>query len=81
MCLEPTAPLNGNMVLSSQQLGVGTTATYSCDRGYVLVGETTRTCEDTNGNTIGVWNGSMPICEGKKRNKIYSRNKLTMHVQ
>ena len=72
MCLEPTVPLNGNVVLNSQLLGVGTTATYSCDPGYVLAGETTRTCEDTNGNSIGVWNGSMPICEGKKGNIIHS---------
>ena len=63
--------MNGNVVLSSQVLGVGTTATYSCDPGYVLVGETIRTCGDTDGGTVGAWNGSIPFCEG---NIIY-----TMH--
>ena len=60
-CLEPEAPLNGTVILSTLQFNVGTTAIYSCDPGYVLVGETTRTCEGTK---IGVWNGNMPICEG-----------------
>ena len=45
-CPEPPLLVNGNVVLSSQVLGVGTTATYSCDPGYVLVGETIRTCGD-----------------------------------
>ena len=69
--MEPAAPLNGNTTLSSQQLGVGTTATYSCDPGYVLVGETTRTCEDVNGHIIGTWNGMMPTCEGKNFTPIF----------
>ena len=63
--MEPAAPLNGHMTLSSQLLGVGTTATYSCDPGYVLVGETNRTCEDVSGHIIGTWNGTMPGCEGR----------------
>ena len=63
-CPEPPLLVNGNVVLSSQVLGVGTTATYSCDPGYVLVGETTRTCGDANRGTVGVWNGRMPSCKG-----------------
>ena len=38
----------------------GQTATYSCDAGYTLVGDSTRTCQ-----AIGVWSGSEPICQGK----------------
>ena len=72
LCMGPAAPLNGHTTLSSQLLGVGTTATYSCDPGYVLVGETTRTCEDVNGNVIGTWNGTMPTCEGRNFTPIFA---------
>ena len=37
----------------------GQTATYSCNTGYTLVGDSTRTCQST-----GVWSGSTPICQG-----------------
>ena len=65
LCSVLTAPDNGMIEFSttSQQLGVGTTATYSCDPGYVLVGETTRTCEGTNSGTTGAWSGDDPICK------------------
>ena len=35
------------------------TATYSCNRGYNLVGGSTRTCQAT-----GQWSGSAPTCHG-----------------
>ena len=65
LCSVLTAPDNGTIEfsLTSQLLGVDTTATYSCDPGYVLVGETTRTCEDTNSGTTGAWSGDDPICK------------------
>ena len=41
------------------------TAVYTCDTGYVLNGNITRTCqEDTN------WSGSEPTCDGKCFNEI-----------
>ena len=63
-CLEPPTPVNGDAVLSSQEMSVGTMATYSCDSGYVLVGLVTRTCEDVRGEIIGTWSGTTPACEG-----------------
>ncbi len=65
------APVNGTLVISmpssAQPLGVGTTATYSCDPGYVLVGDVTRTCEDssTGSCAVGSWSGSEvdPLCK------------------
>ena len=64
LCQGLSSPSNGNIVLSNETFGVGTTATYSCDPGYVLTGEVTRTCEDRNRGTTGTWSGSMPVCEG-----------------
>ena len=37
----------------------GQTITYSCNTGYNLVGDSTRTCQAT-----GEWSGSAPTCEG-----------------
>ena len=68
LCLEPSSPIHGIVAINSQPLGVGTTATYSCDPGYVLVGETIRTCEDANNGTTGSWSGSIPMCEGSSIN-------------
>ena len=64
LCPELSAPANGGVTLNTQTFGVGTTATYSCDPGYVLVGEITRTCEDTHSGATGTWNGTEPLCDG-----------------
>ena len=57
-CGTLTDPTNGQVSHTA-----GTTfeqaATYSCDRGYNLVGGSTRTCQAT-----GVWSGSAPTCQG-----------------
>ena len=37
----------------------GENATYSCNTGYNLVGDSTRTCQNT-----GNWSGSAPTCQG-----------------
>ncbi len=39
---------------------VDSTATYSCNKGYILVGEQTRTCQYD-----GQWSGEEPVCECK----------------
>ena len=64
-CSELSVPENGTLVISSTLLGVGTTASYTCNQGHVLVGDVTRTCQDTSGGTvtIGTWSGSDSTCE------------------
>ena len=39
---------------------VGSTATYTCNDGFGLQGQSTRTCQ-----TNGQWSGSAPICQRK----------------
>ena len=72
LCLESPAPENGTVSTvhasnSHNNYSLGSVATFSCNVGFVLVGQTTRVCEDTNGGTVatGTWNGSVPTCEGE----------------
>ena len=57
-CGNLTYLANGQVALTA-----GTTfkqtATYSCNTGYNLVGDSTRTCQAT-----GNWSGSAPTCQG-----------------
>ena len=57
-CGTLTSPANGH-VSHTAGTTFGQTATYSCNTGYNLVGDSTRTCQAT-----GVWSGSAPTCEG-----------------
>ena len=62
LCSAPIAPENGDIVISSQiPFRVGTTASYSCQQGHVLIGETTRACEGGT-TTVGEWSGDNPVC-------------------
>ena len=49
---------------SDDTRGMGTVATYSCNTGYVLVGDMTRTCDGAD-----TWSGTDPTCEGE--NGVY----------
>ena len=42
------------------------TAIYTCEVGYNLTGESTRTCE-TNASGNGEWNGTEPSCIGNPK--------------
>ena len=46
-------------------------ATYSCDTGFSLVGDSTRTCTGDGSSTTGVFDGIAPICAGKKTYTIF----------
>ena len=72
-CDELSPPEHGEISVApgpnSLSHGLGSVATYSCDPGYALVGQTTRTCEDTNGGTVatGTWSNSPPSCQGRSK--------------
>ena len=65
-CSALTNPANGQV---SQAAGTtfGETATYSCNTGYNLVGDNTRTCQAT-----GEWSGSEPACQSMLYMKLFS---------
>ena len=56
-CGTLTDPANGS-VNHTAGTTFRQTATYSCDTGYNLVGDSTRTC-----NATGQWSGRAPTCE------------------
>ena len=57
-CGNLSDPANGSITLTAGTT-LGQTATYSCNTGYTLVGDRTRTCQAT-----GEWSGSAPTCQG-----------------
>ena len=57
-CGNMTAPANGQ-VDHTAGTTFGQTATYSCNTGYNLVGDSTRMCQAEED-----WSGSAPTCEG-----------------
>ena len=67
-CPALTDPMNGGIVYApdtSADYDFGTTATYSCNSGYSLVGDEVRTCGGDGSSTMGVWDLSEPFCERK----------------
>lgn len=55
-CVSLQDPVNG-AVDQPADAATGDTASYSCDEGYVLEGDATRTCEES-----GDWSSSAPRC-------------------
>lgn len=71
-CNELTQPENGIITYSNStllgELVIGSIATYSCNTEFVLVGQTTRLCENTNRESdfsvpTGTWTGNAPTCK------------------
>ena len=56
-CGPLTDPANGQ-VSHPDGTTFGQTATYSCNTGFNLVGDSTRMCQAT-----GMWSGSEPTCQ------------------
>ena len=66
-CSSLDDPANGQVELSNTT--VGSSANYTCTRGYILSnGNNTRTCE-----ADGEWSGDTPICERKSWVFVHSQ--------
>ena len=72
-CGSLTDPANGQVDLTSGTI-FRQTATYSCNTGYNLVGNSTRTCQAT-----GEWSGSAPTCEGMLLKDDLTVDSMNMH--
>ena len=55
LCPELTNPANGSVLTHDNTQD--STATYTCNTGYQLTGNSTRTCQFD-----GTWSGSSPTC-------------------
>lgn len=44
-CRFPGAPAHSSVIFSDETLGPGTVATYTCERGFELLGPARRVCE------------------------------------
>ena len=67
-CGNLTDPGNGSVTHAAGTFGQA--ATYNCDTGYNLVGDSTRTCVAT-----GNWSGSEPTCQG-----VLLKDDLTLFI-
>ncbi|KAF7988440.1 hypothetical protein HCN44_001013 [Aphidius gifuensis] len=56
-CGHPAVPMNSKVSLSDNSLSSGTQASYTCDAGYELFGQSSLTC-----NSRGKWQGELPFC-------------------
>lgn len=61
LCPEPNAPMNGHFFYATPTPTphVGSMVLYTCDPGYVLVGDSVLTCLEN-----GMWSASESRCEG-----------------
>ena len=69
-CEELDDPGNGTVMVT--ELTDGSTANYTCNDGYQLTGDETRTCMDN-----GMWSGHAPTCI---RTYEECQVKLTSHI-
>ena len=65
-CTVLEDPDNGELHIGG--VSFGSEVFYSCDKGFILTGDTNRTCQ-ADGN----WTGSAPVCNGKhkKRTRVH----------
>ena len=65
-CLSLPPLLNGMIAYNSPaSFRENTVATYSCNYGYLLIGESTRTCQSDI-----TWSNTAPYCIGKLTDSV-----------
>ena len=65
ICLPLGAITNGQVTYSTFPHNFGTVATFTCNTGFSLSGDSTRTCGGDGSSQNGVWSGSSPVCVGE----------------
>ena len=72
-CGDLDDPMNGRVSLDETVFE--SIATYTCDPGFVLVGNMERICQ-----ADGTWSGTEPTCEGQSSKMHYSEHDLTLAI-
>ena len=70
-CAALLAPINGTVEYNLPRLNIegrldydeGAIATFSCETGYYLSGDTESSCTSV-GVVVGIWSETSPFCEG-----------------
>ena len=65
-CGDPGEPVNGNTIFTTTF--VDDIATFECDPGFELFGDSQRTCQMS-----GSWTGAVPECRRKNNSLKLSR--------
>ena len=64
--LTLTNAMVSSFVDTTAEFEIMTIAIHTCNAGFALVGDVTRTCaDDDQADTVGVWSGSPPYCDRK----------------
>ena len=63
VCSTQSAPENGKTTCNESS-NFGDTCSFSCGDGFSLIGFSTSTCLDDDGNVDGDWSNPVPTCEG-----------------
>ncbi|XP_064395137.1 E-selectin-like [Halichondria panicea] len=82
-CSAAPSPNNGRTDFSGSSAENDTyafdvVATYSCDTGFYLVGNSSRTCTGDGSSTTGAFDGEAPFCEGITCHLMTSPNNGTI---
>ena len=62
-CPSPVAPDNGEVSFDGTE--IGSTAIYTCDSGFELVGEASAICTETGDGNSGSFQPDAPTCQRK----------------
>lgn len=65
MCSDPGTPSYGYR--KGYDFGIGSTVSFSCYEGFVLIGSNTLTCQtkEKRTSTVITWSDHTPVCVGK----------------
>ena len=70
-CQQLYAPPHGSLEHCSNL--PGQTCEFSCNKGYILTGSTTRTC-----NSNGTWTGTPTQCNGNRPQSLFSSSVMIL---